>query len=97
QLRRDRMRIIAYFLAQERMEELLTFAEVFPNPQLRNETRQQVNNFTQFERQVNFTCPPTGLNADYNNLTLINVTVFWNASGRQRQFSLLSMVANFSN
>ncbi|MCX7927291.1 MAG: type II secretion system GspH family protein, partial [Candidatus Omnitrophica bacterium] len=47
QLRRDRMRIIAYFLAQERMEELLTFAEVFPNPQLRNETRQQVNNFTQ--------------------------------------------------
>ncbi|RLI52768.1 MAG: hypothetical protein DRO93_14530 [Candidatus Thorarchaeota archaeon] len=108
--RKLRMRTIAYFLAQEKMEELSTssYAALFntPNPDTTasclapcplncvvppDECRTQVAGFSDFDREVDVTCPYLG----FNNLAKVSVTVYWQGHKGERSFTLESMVANF--
>jgi Tfp pilus assembly protein PilV len=95
-LRKSRMAQTAYFLAQEKMEEVLT-GSVFPGPGSHNETRANVTNFTDLQRQVNFTCPPAWLNSSYSGLAAVNVTVYWQGQQGEQSFSLLSLVSNLTD
>ena len=92
--RKLKMRTIAYFLAQEKMEELSTDSDytLFSNPNSHDEAKAQVDSdYPDFDREVDVTCPYLG----FNNLAKISVTVYWQGYRGERSFVLESLVANF--
>jgi hypothetical protein len=86
----------AYFLAQSIFEEWCWPGEIFPNPGSHNSTTQK--NFTSPYNEYNWTMtfitPPAGL-AGHNNLTQMNVTVYWQGLSGQRSVSLVTLLGNF--
>ena len=89
-----KMKTIACFLAQEKMEELSTDSDstLFSNPSAHNESRAQVDSdYPDFDREVNVICPYLG----NNNLAHIRVTVYWQGEKGERFVSLQTLIADF--
>lgn len=102
-LRKARMKTTAYFLAQEKMEELSTDSDatLFSAPDSHDEARGVVDAtlFPGFEREVDVTCPydpcVPPASCPYPNLAQITVIVYWQGEQGEQSFRLVSLVANF--
>jgi len=93
--RQMRMASVAYFLAQEKLEEYYNASAVFPIPANVSMTSFG-GDFAQYNFTVNFTCPLVFGAETHDNLALINVTVYWLGRQGQRSFSLNTFLANIT-
>jgi len=92
--RQMRMASVAYFLAQEKLEEYYNVSAVFPIPANVSMTSFG-GDFAQYNYTVNFTSPVPDVSG-HPNLALINVTVYWLGRQGQRSFSLNTFLANIT-
>lgn len=91
-LRRTRMKIIAYCLAQEKMEEKSDWASASTGTTTENYGT--ISGFSDFRRICTVTNDPT--NEGILGLRGINVTVYWFGRGNiETSFALNSMIADY--